>query len=93
MPKHRLKELRIEHDLTQRDICKAINVEQSTYSRIEKGARPLNSDIIIRLAEYYQISTDEVLGYTPKKTHDRVEELFVYAGQMMRQANVSSLCP
>ena len=60
----RLRELREDHDKTQRDLAAVLDMPQSQYWRYEQGYRDLPSDILIRLAEYYGVSTDYILGQT-----------------------------
>ena len=62
----RLRELREDHDLTQRDIAVELHMPQSQYWRYEQGYRDLPTDILIHLAEYYHVSTDYILGRTNK---------------------------
>lgn len=57
-----LKELRIERKLTQAEIAKIINISQRAYSFYEKGEREPSIETILKLAEYYQVPTDILLG-------------------------------
>ena len=63
----RLKELREDSDLTQQQIAEFLHVKQNTYSQYETGTHQLPVDILIRLAEFYNVSTDYILGLTDKK--------------------------
>lgn len=60
----RLKEIRQDKDLTQRDIAKILNISQVVYSRYETGVRLIPVDLLIKLANYYKVSVDYVLGLT-----------------------------
>lgn len=60
----RLKELREDHDFTQREIAKILNMKQPQYLRYEKGFRDIPSDILILLANLYKTSTDYILERT-----------------------------
>lgn len=60
----RLKEIRQDKDLTQRDIAKILNISQVIYSRYETGVRLIPVDLLIKLANYYKVSVDYVLGLT-----------------------------
>lgn len=62
----RLKDLREDHDKTQREIAAMLNMPQSQYWRYECGYRDIPSDILIKLADYYDVSTDYILGRTDK---------------------------
>lgn len=59
-----IKDLREDNDLTQEYIAKYLSCSQSTYSKIETGKRPLSIDYLIRLSEFYRVSTDYILGLT-----------------------------
>ena len=56
----RLKELRQEHDKTQ--VADFLNVKQNTYSQYENEKRQVPVDILMRLADYYDVSVDCLLG-------------------------------
>ncbi len=65
----RLKDLREDHDLTQKELAFRLHISQNTYSQYENGVRQLPIDALIRLAEIYEVSTDYILGLTnnPKR--------------------------
>lgn len=58
----KLKELRKENHLTQNDVAKVLNVNQRTYSGYELGLSEPNIQSLIKLAELYHVSLDELLG-------------------------------
>ena len=58
----RIRELREDHDLTQRQIAKILDMPQPQYFRYEQGYRDIPTDILIRLADLYDVSTDYILG-------------------------------
>ena len=60
----RLKDLREDSDLTQKEIASYLNVKQNTYSQYENGQRQLPIDALIALAKFYKTSTDYILGLT-----------------------------
>lgn len=60
----RLRELREDHDLSQRKLAKALGLTQPQYCRYEQGYRDLPTDILIQLADLYGTSTDYILGRT-----------------------------
>lgn len=60
----RLRELREDRDLTQKVISDFLCVKQNTYSQYETGTRQLPIDLLIRLAQYYGVSTDYILELT-----------------------------
>jgi len=63
----RLKDLREDSDLKQKEIAEHLHIKQNTYSQYENGQRQLPIDILIKLAKYYNVSTDYILGLTKEK--------------------------
>ncbi|MBO5214416.1 MAG: helix-turn-helix transcriptional regulator [Clostridia bacterium] len=64
----RLRDLREDRDLTQQQVAEFLHVKQNTYSQYETGAHQLPIDVLISLAEFYDVSTDYILGLTDRKT-------------------------
>ncbi|MDE5605666.1 MAG: helix-turn-helix domain-containing protein [Eubacterium sp.] len=60
----RIKDLREDHDKTQKEIADYLDMKQPQYSRYENGLRDIPSDILIKLADYYNVSTDYIFGRT-----------------------------
>ena len=58
----RLKNLREDHDLSQSDIAKYLNISQRTYSYYETGGRDIPIQILIKLADYYNTSIDYLVN-------------------------------
>ena len=58
----RIRDLREDKDLTQRDLARILNCSQQVYSNYELGQRDIPTDILIKLSEFYQVSTDYILG-------------------------------
>lgn len=65
---NRLRELREDKDLLQKDIAKILNVSQQQYSRCESEENQLSYDGLIKLAEYYNTSIDYLLYRTDRRT-------------------------
>ena len=63
----RLKDLREDLDIKQKDIAEYLHIKQNTYSQYENGQRQLPIDILIKLADFYKVSTDYILGLTKEK--------------------------
>ena len=63
----RIRELREDNDKTQNDIANYLNMKQPQYQRYETGTRDIPSDILIKLADYYNVSTDYILERTNSK--------------------------
>ena len=62
----RLKELRKEKGITQLQLALALNMSQNTISRYETGERQAGYDELIRIADYFNVSIDYLLGRTDK---------------------------
>lgn len=60
----RIRDLREDADLTQRQVAAFLQMSQPQYFRYEQGYRDIPTDILIALAELYKTSTDYILGRT-----------------------------
>lgn len=58
----RLKELRIEAELTQQQLAEMLDVRQQSYARYENGSGEPNLDTVAKLAEIFNVSCDYLLG-------------------------------
>ena len=58
----KLKSLREENGIPQKEIARYLNIKQNTYSQYETGKRQLPIEFLIKLAKYYDVSTDYILG-------------------------------
>lgn len=63
----RLRDLREDNDITQKELAEYLHIKQNTYSQYENGQRQLPIDILIALSKYYKVSTDYILGLTEEK--------------------------
>lgn len=65
----RIRDLREDRDLKQRELAAYLNCSQKTYSNYELGQRDIPTDVLIKLALYYNVSVDYILGLTnnPKR--------------------------
>lgn len=61
---HRIRDLREDHDLTQTQIDKILNMSQTGYSQYEIGKNDIPTKILIELSKYYNTSIDYLLGVT-----------------------------
>ncbi len=64
---NRLKELREDKDLYQKDIAKYLNVDQSNYSKYELEKINIPVSILLKLSDYYNTSIDYLLYKTDKR--------------------------
>ena len=62
--KDRLKELRLERNLLQKDIAELLNITASAYGYYEQGKRIPDSDTINLLSDYFNVSLDYLMGKT-----------------------------
>jgi len=62
----RIRELREDHDLTQREVAAYLKMPQPQYFRYEQGYRDIPTDILIALADLYHTTTDYILGRTDR---------------------------
>lgn len=58
----RLKDLREDHDLKQEDVAKVLGIQQTQYSRYERGVQMMGIDKYIVLARFYNVSLDFITG-------------------------------
>lgn len=63
----RLRDLREDHDFSQKYVAEYLSMKQPQYSRYERGLRDVPTDILIKLAKLYNTSTDYILGLTNNK--------------------------
>ena len=64
----RIASLREQLGIDQKTFAKAIDINPSVMNRIELGHRPLRHDEVKKIAEYFNVSTDYLLGYDQTKT-------------------------
>ena len=60
----RIRDLRDDHDKTQQEIADILNMHRSVYRRYESGEREAPAWVVVKLADYYGVSTDYLLGRT-----------------------------
>ena len=59
-----LRGIREDRDIRQKDIAAFLNVSQNTYSQYETGVISLTAEVLIKLADYYNVSIDYLLDRT-----------------------------
>ena len=69
MAYRRVRDLREDRDLTQKEVSRTLNCSQQVYSNYELGQRDIPTDILIKLSLFYHVSVDYILGITdnPKR--------------------------
>ncbi len=63
----RIRDLREDKDLTQREMGEILHCSQRVYSNYERGDLDIPTDILIKLANFHHVSTDYPLGITNRK--------------------------
>ena len=63
----RIRDLREDNDLLQKDLAKYLQCSQVSYSHYELGKRDIPTDVLQKLADFYRTSTDYLLGRTDAK--------------------------
>lgn len=61
---NRIYELRVDNDVSQKEICDYLNIKQPQYSRYENGKTEPRISVIIELSKFYSVSSDYILGLT-----------------------------
>ena len=63
----RIQDLRTDADMSQKQLSEILHISQRSYSHYEAGSRNIPVEMLIRLANYYDISVDYLVGRTDKK--------------------------
>ena len=63
----KIKDLRIDHDLYQEQIANLLKITRQQYGLYESGKRDIPVDLLIKLADFYNVSIDYMLGRTKNK--------------------------
>ena len=63
----RIRDMREDRDLTQQALADYLRCSQVCYSYYERGVRDIPTDVLSRLADFYQTSTDYLLGRTDER--------------------------
>ena len=72
---NRIKDLREDRDLRQTDVAKAVGIDQRSLSNYETGKTNPDSEVVVRLARFFGVSCDYLLGVTDKSLTDDKEML------------------
>ena len=64
----RLKDLRVDNDLTQKELADIFGISQQTLSDYEKGKYDLPNDLLITYADYFKVSVDYILERTNNRS-------------------------
>ena len=66
----RIKQLRLEKDISQKDLAEHFNIARSTLSQYESNQRTPSDEMKLKISEYFGVSLDYLLGKTDKKNFD-----------------------
>lgn len=66
----RLRDLREDSDLKQADIAEYLGIAQTVYSRYERGFQTIPLEHLLKLADYYNVTTDYMLGRTDRRSFE-----------------------
>ena len=58
----RLRDLREDHDLTQKQVADMLGIQQTVYSRYERGYQTIPREHLIKLADFYKVNIDYIIG-------------------------------
>ena len=64
----RIRDLREDRDIKQKTVAEYLGMDPTVYRRYEKGVRSVPVDVALKLADYYKVSTDYLLGRTDDPT-------------------------
>ena len=67
----RIRDMREDRDLKQRELAEYLNCSQQVYSNYELGQRDIPSETLIRLSHFYGVSVDYILGLTDNPRQNR----------------------
>ena len=67
----RVRDLREDHDMKQREVAQYLNCSQQVYSNYELGQRDIPTEILIGLSNLYHVSIDYILGQTSNPERNR----------------------
>lgn len=71
----RIKDLREDHDLLQREVAELLSISQQYYSEYENGNRPIPIQHLITLSKFYGTSIDYIVGLSNSTNNSRKSEI------------------
>ena len=88
----RLRDLREDKDLRQEDVAAILGINQTVYSRYERGFQTIPVTHLIRLADFYGVTTDYILkGIEPVSTTNRKTVKTLYWGFVLIFATIAGI--
>ena len=86
-----LKQIRLERGLSQQKVAEGIGVSCVVYSRYETGARQPSMEMIAKLAEFLNVSADEIIGINKKQPDAEESPLVAQIASKLNQLNDDQL--
>lgn len=87
----RLYELRIDNDLTQKEVAEILNTTKQNYSNYERGTRKLTIDDLETLCRYYKVSADYIIGLTDEQEpnwHKKTKNINIIQNNKINKINI-----
>lgn len=69
----KLKDARLKFNIRQKDVCDALNIAQNTYSQYENNKREPDNETLSRIADFFHVSTDYLLGRTDEPSNSSAD--------------------
>ena len=69
--KVKLRELREQKGVTQKEVATAVGCTSTVYSRYERGEREPDISTLCSLADYFKVSIDSIIGYSCKRKNEQ----------------------
>lgn len=82
----RLRDLIEENDITQKKLAADLNIAASTVSSYVQGVREPDFSILVRIAAYFHVSTDYLLGVPAEQTADALDRELLYVFHQLNRA-------
>lgn len=80
----KIKDLRVSKGLKTQDLAVEIGVNQSTISNYESGLRTPSLEVLLKIAEFFEVSTDYLLGHNPdQKLYKEIEAVLAYKPELL----------
>ena len=87
----RLKQIRKEKKLTQKDVAKILNVERSTYTGWENGKDTIPLKKLIKLCNYYKCSIDYIMNITNNNIFISYQDSSIIVGKNLKKMRIEKL--
>lgn len=71
----RIKELREERHLTQKDLAEILEMQLTQYRRYENGERPVPFDFVVKLADFYGVTLDYIAGRSEDTAAEELDNI------------------